>query len=374
MVWGDSELSWDLVGLASERIQNNDRLWNTIDQRTGIGNAYLMHSLRNHTRALYSFRILLQRSRRFETTDPRDRIFAVLGLPTTDASTDKGLLFLEPDYALSVSELYLRVARRIIEKEQSLGILSAVQHRADIEEEEGIPTWVPRWDRFSINILAGVDGNSHSVATGLPNHEFKLKHKDPGSLMVKGLEIGTVSNLTDTMSQQDFQTAEVHGPTSNVWSQRVECLFGQPTESDLKALAWTMTAGKDWADEPIRDPASHLADFIAWWSKVSIHAPDIGARSTAEIGNAERFLVAASDCWDRRLFVTENGYVGLGPEALRAGDVVCVISGGPVMYILRKKKEHYFLVGESYVYGMMGRESAQKWREGGLQLKEFELR
>jgi hypothetical protein len=49
-----------------------------------------------------------------------------------------------------------------------------------------------------------VDGNSHLVATGLPNHEFKLKHEDPGSLIVKGLEFGTVSNLIDTMSQQDF--------------------------------------------------------------------------------------------------------------------------------------------------------------------------
>jgi hypothetical protein len=98
-----------------------------------------MHSLRNHTCALYSFCILLQRSWRFKAIDPKDRIFAVLGLSTTDTSADKGLLFLKPDYALSVSELYLRVARRIIKKEQSLGILSAVQHRTDIEEE-GIPT------------------------------------------------------------------------------------------------------------------------------------------------------------------------------------------------------------------------------------------
>jgi hypothetical protein len=66
--------------------------------------------------------------------------------------------------------------------------------------------------------------------------------------------------------------------------------------------------------------------------------------------------------------------VGLGPEALCTGDVVCVICRGPVLYILRKKKEHYCLVGESYVYGVMGQDSAHKWREGGLQPREFELR
>ena len=93
----------------------------------------------------------------------------------------------------------------------------------------------------------------------------------------------------------------------------------------------------------------------------------------AETGNAERFLIAASDCWDRRLFVTRKGYLGLGPEALREGDLVCILSGGPVPYILRKRENHYYLVGESYVYSMMGHEAVQQWQEGKLLLKDFEL-
>jgi hypothetical protein len=371
VMWGDAEISWELVGIASERIQDDHQLWNAVGQRTGIGNAYLMHSLRNRKQAVYSFRVLLQRSRRFEATDPKDRIFAVLGLPTTDTAPDKGLLFLEPDYTLSVSQLYLNVARRMIEQERNLGLLSAVQHGPSIEI--GHPTWVPRWDRFSINPLAGVDGKSHAVAAGLPKHNVRFAAKESGSLISQGLELDTVTNVADIMSEEDFQDAGSHVPTSNMWAQRVQRIFGQHTESDLKALCWTMTAGKDWADEPIQDTASHWSDFAAWWVQISSHTLDPRTRAAAQTGSAQRFLTAASDCWDRRLFVTSKGYLGLGPEALRECDLVCILSGGPVPYVLRKVDEYFYFVGESYVYGLMKDEAVQQWREGKLALRNFEL-
>jgi hypothetical protein len=372
VMWGDAEISWELVGLASERIQDDHQLWTAVDQRTGIGNAYLMHSLRNPKHAAYSFRVLLQRSRRFEATEPKDRIFAVLGLPTIDTAPDKGLLFLEPDYTLSVFQLYLKVARRMIEQERSLGLLSAVQHGSSIEE--GFPTWVARWDRFSINILAGIDGKSHAVAAGLPEHQVGFAPKESGSLMIQGLELDTITNVTDTMSEEDFQNAGLHVPISNVWIRRVQRIFGQHVESHLEALCWTMTAGKDWADEPIHDTASHWSDFAAWWAQIPGQTLDPRTHAAAQIGKAERFLIAASDCWARRLFVTSKGYLGLGPEALRERDLICILAGGPVPYVLRKVDEHYQFVGESYVYGMMKDEAVQQWREGKLVLRSFELR
>jgi hypothetical protein len=369
MMWGDTEIPWELVGIASKRIQDDHQLWNAVDERTGIGNAYLMHSLRNPTHAAYSFRILLQRSRRFEATEPKDRIFAVLGLPTTDTAPDKGVLFLEPDYTLSVFQLYFKVAKRVIEQERNLGLLSAVQHGPSIDE--GLPTWVPRWDRFSINILAGVDGRSHAAAAGLPEHKVEFAPKNLGSLMTQGLELDTIARATDTMSEEDFQNA---ASFSNVWIRRAHRIFGQYNQSHLEALCWTMTAGKDWADEPIQDTPSHWADFAAWWVQASDKTPNSNVLTAAQAGTAERFVVAASDCWDRRLFVTRKGYLGLGPEALREQDLVCILTGGPVPYVLRKVDQHYQFVGESYVYGIMKDEAAQDWHEGKLVLRDFELR
>ena len=60
----------------------------------------------------------------------------------------------------------------------------------------------------------------------------------------------------------------------------------------------------------------------------------------------------------RAMFVTSNGFIGLGPWNAQEGDMVSVLFGGCTPFILRKTagKELYTLVGEAYVYGIMGGE------------------
>ncbi|KAK5625785.1 hypothetical protein RRF57_001501 [Xylaria bambusicola] len=61
----------------------------------------------------------------------------------------------------------------------------------------------------------------------------------------------------------------------------------------------------------------------------------------------------------RRLIRTKAGLIGLGPGFAEVGDLVCVLSGGHVLYVLRKKKQcsRYEFVGECYVHGMMDGEA-----------------
>jgi hypothetical protein len=47
----------------------------------------------------------------------------------------------------------------------------------------------------------------------------------------------------------------------------------------------------------------------------------------------------------RRLAVTDKSYIGLVPTATQRGDNVCVLYGFTVPFILRRKDEHYTLVG-----------------------------
>ena len=55
----------------------------------------------------------------------------------------------------------------------------------------------------------------------------------------------------------------------------------------------------------------------------------------------------------KSFFITSKGYMGLGPPQVDKGDLVCVIFGCPHPLLMRKEKDHYLLVGEVYVYGMM---------------------
>lgn len=58
----------------------------------------------------------------------------------------------------------------------------------------------------------------------------------------------------------------------------------------------------------------------------------------------------------RRPFITENDYVGLGPEHLDKDDVIVVFLDARFPYILRKSLlVGWILVGEAYVHGIMYR-------------------
>lgn len=60
----------------------------------------------------------------------------------------------------------------------------------------------------------------------------------------------------------------------------------------------------------------------------------------------------------RDYFVTKEGYIGLGPKGMRCGDEVCTLLGCDTPMVLRKDAfSEHFVVGESYVQGLMDAES-----------------
>ena len=55
----------------------------------------------------------------------------------------------------------------------------------------------------------------------------------------------------------------------------------------------------------------------------------------------------------RRAFVA-SGYIGLGPQAMQLGDLVCILLGASVPFVLcQRMNGSYTLVGDAYVYGIM---------------------
>jgi len=65
----------------------------------------------------------------------------------------------------------------------------------------------------------------------------------------------------------------------------------------------------------------------------------------------------------RKLFRTEeNRSLGLGPQSLEIGDLVCVLGGGRVPYLIRPVNEEdneARFVGEAYVHGIMHDEAVR---------------
>ena len=72
--------------------------------------------------------------------------------------------------------------------------------------------------------------------------------------------------------------------------------------------------------------------------------------------------------WNR-LFIRsqERKLFGLGPKGTQVGDLICILYGCSVPVILRPQRdplgdkiEHYEIIGESYIYGMMDGEAFSK--------------
>ena len=72
----------------------------------------------------------------------------------------------------------------------------------------------------------------------------------------------------------------------------------------------------------------------------------------------------------RKFFTTQKGTIGLGPRSMRPGDLVCILSGGRVPFIVRAEGPYFRLIGESYVYGLMADEAVKD----GIEIQEFVLR
>jgi len=73
---------------------------------------------------------------------------------------------------------------------------------------------------------------------------------------------------------------------------------------------------------------------------------------------------------ERSIFRTQEGYLGLGPYITQPGDLVCVLFGLNVPYVLRAVNEGFLLIGECYVHGVM---HGEKLEEGRCEEREFKI-
>jgi len=91
----------------------------------------------------------------------------------------------------------------------------------------------------------------------------------------------------------------------------------------------------------------------------------------SKFGSFDNSYLSQSRSRKDTFFISPDGYMGLGPHGMRAGDVICCVPGctypltiRPVVKTdelvgdLAEGGEHYKLLGACYIYGMMKREIA----------------
>ena len=148
---GLGELSWSMNYSADERIGVGTLpllilclrdFCHLEDPETGLRN-WIGRSKDATLRPEALFDIILSVTSPFRSTDPRDKVFAVLAMiDQLLLSLKQNSLFIRVDYTMPVVEVYYKAAKAIVNGTQSLALLS--RHiDAPTCELIGLPSWVP---------------------------------------------------------------------------------------------------------------------------------------------------------------------------------------------------------------------------------------
>jgi hypothetical protein len=380
--WGDAEISWTLLGLATTLIRNNQSLMamftrvetsrtstgpfqGSPDARTGLMNAYLMYRMPSaeFRGDSMSFLDLLRLTRRFDVSEPLDRIYAILGLPSQH--TGPGRKSIPPDYRLLSEGLYSRVFYWVFHTHKNpLEILSAVRHTTLFYPD--YPTWIPQWHVKPIRSIGGshrADMKFDASAGWNPKPSAKLVWKNnERHLILQGFILGSITSSHRALPQVNYNDPEGQHQQLKAHNVQLDHWLYQnvSSHSDVKQLPLVLTAGQDWYGNILRDQAAvlrHTESYRNWkrniFKNIVPHDED-AVRYRQAMGNV---------CDERQLFTATGRLLGLGPELLRKGDVVCVVAGGQVPYVLRPLSDDtFYFVGECYVAGYMFGKAVEDWR------------
>lgn len=406
VLWGHHHISWGLIGICAAWMMSSGWDFHHGAPITAAYNAFLIYVLPLAKRSGISpfskldLSVVLGTTMgRFDSTDARDRIYALLGMPFAGNDPDANPL-VTPDYGQDLRSVYTQAARRILEQDQHLRLLSAVQHGPDLDPS--YPSWVPKWhEALPAEPLALRDEQGYYANGGELFIPSVTDSDDPDALHLTGLLCTTVtstseplppnpnlnlssqtltSSITNKTHRRALQTlfAELnaeHRQFRASWSATLEkfTLFGfrdpavQARHTAATAAAVTAQPGKYGMRAGVemltgeRAQTDHLGEFLLYWRERASwrqqHASSTKKTKEAEeeeeaaVGGGiwkalgeegtsvyvrERALCAVNALAGRRVMVLADGKVGLGPAAAREGDAVVVLFGGVVPFVLRE--------------------------------------
>jgi hypothetical protein len=271
--------------------------------------------------------------------DPRDKIFGLLGI--VEDAANIGVV---ADYSKSAEEVYMLVTRGLVTKQGHIDMLKWCRSR-----RLDPPTWVPDFNANIAYTWTDEVGTPLFKATGLTAQPRRHSDAESRSILLHGVILDTVTSVGSRFSHDADKT----------FDQMAARKMFEEIESYLEGNS--IYRKEDWIDAawriPICDKELHPTSmyfrrategskrqFVALLTKPmsDAMAETMSYQASMQYKDGARPIVSAS------------GYVGLAPSSTEPGDVLCLIYGGSTPFVLRPAGDGtYFLVGETYVYGVM---------------------
>ena len=393
LLCGNSSIAWDTLAKVVATIETNGLsklILQSIDERAdpvapaGLLNTACVHAMKNMRKMQQplGLQFALIYCLRFKATDPRDKIFALLGL-----ATDAGNPVLHPNYEAPVRKVFTESSRYMMIANKSLRIL----HIAGIGWSRQIidlPSWVPDWSAPQrVTIFGDMADNAGYRASASLSTRIKIR-PGPETLTLEAILIDTMNvylpqphitlswNLTDA-SSEEYRDDMVSWVDQLRVAVNASIHYSNNSYDKEDVLWRALLANTIRPGLPAREEYRRF--FQSW---LQIHRQPAANGNDTTISKtiwdeAWMFNAAFSDAMDTRvIFTTKRGLIGIGPPYIQAGDLLCIIIGAQTPFLVRKRMSPvpekaapvYELVGDCYVHGLMNGEGLSMGKEEDIVL------
>lgn len=396
LICGASRIHWrylDIVIVAIHYLDMDTSLkFGTYSKRNFAkqqGNVTILRSFHQDGIPLDLFKLAIAHGKLMDlgATDPRDFIFAFHGLVDDDYG-------FKPDYDIPAHVLSCRFVkahiRNVKEPLRRLWILSLCQNDFGAEKD-CMPTWVLNWSK-QVNSFVASDlyGNQRLYSPCGLDLPPALQFSDEkiSSLQAAGICIGVVADLGPR--GRDLFSFDSPSPETDVLYE--DCLNLIPKVRVFLKKVLKRSSCADCA----------VIDESVWRTLVLDRDVSLGSATAQRAGNEtmklfrvlcgldqvpESFQLDHADQADakrfttgllralertvrrRQIFCSKDGHLCLGPESARPDDLLCLLFGAEVPFVLRRCNDDYLLVGEVYIHGVMDGEMMGR----GLAIQNFNL-
>jgi hypothetical protein len=406
LVYAREELDWAVV---SGFLDNRDKIYaDAFHMPVSHGSSTPVRRLMKaqlaieHQRAIMregyhaSLLDVLARFKSVKSTDPRDRVYGLLGLVTEEHNV-------KVDYAKSAGDVFAEVAIYLINSLGNLDIICQNPWARD-KQTPGLPSWVPDF--------ADVDYSNDDMTTGFARLLFAqrgifaagqekcntpviVETQEDGSwkLRAKGVTLGKVGKVLHDECHDDKVRGPTHSPMlmPRKWmllyfgtelldapadSRNLET-FWRTLVMDCKAWPMArltdgdvedMRSGWEWflrydGPEDMKEVKEEDREMLRQWYLSSGRGPNMWIR------NRDEWTFCLSD----------EGLYMMVRRGAREGDLIAVLDGGKVPVILREVpgegngEREYRVVCVAYVHGFMDGKAVEMCAGGELEEQVFVL-
>ncbi len=370
--WGQGQIEFQWIGLAAFEVS---RLIDSNLLPSGIRHCafmQFMHEAQHGDLDFFSFFMLLVTTHDVAYSDPRDRVYGLLGMQTLECDPANGQPFVNPDYSISILDCYRVVTEKMLVELKDLRVLSNIHHGPELKDDW--PSWVPVWDKHKTGGLLGIQDN-----IAILKNEAVVSKVNSGNrecIRINGFTV-------DTAHHEVAEAKDLKKCTNHLQRLRhIQALFRQLEQShSVEAIACTFGDLQTPPPYPKR-VTTFLEQYQALMQWNPPWDPDVtetyksGFSNDIRLQNPVAVLLyrAYLRRWHARcLFESKNGMLVLGPEAMREGDVIVHLLGGVPPYVLRPVDGLWTFVGECYVYALVDGDAVQEWRESGRAVEQFDI-